>query len=244
MGSRKVSQIRQNLLTKAGRTDILKTVSNETVFAKRRGDILDKWSDLSASPLFRGLSEAVTADVLAAAQRVEFAKGEVLFSPQRFRPALGLVLEGRVEVTRGEMRMSAIGPGELFGAASLFLQRGRYPTCLTALTAGRALLLDEEKLERLLEAHPPLASRYIRYLTERVAFLSDRLDALGAGAAADKLLCCLRDSGGRLEGLSGAKLAATLGLSRATLYRAMDALEQRGLIARSGKVICLTSPKE
>lgn len=205
---------------------------------------MDDRNELSGSPFFRDLPPETQADVLAAARQIKFAKGEVLLSPQRFPSVLGLVLEGRLEVTRGEMRMDVIGPGGLFGAASLFIHRGRYPTTLTAKTPGRALLLSEDDMAALVERHPKLARRYIWYLTDRVAFLSDRLDALGAGAAADKLLCYLRDAGGYLEGLPGTKLASALNLSRASLYRAMDALEERGLISRAGKTIRLTSPNE
>lgn len=203
---------------------------------------MDEWSDLSVCPLFRGLSQEIWDDVLEAAWELEFARRDTLATPQLFQSGLGVVLEGRVEVTRGGMPMDVIGPGGLWGAMSLFLGRDRYPTTLTAQTPGRALVLPEERVTELLERHPALARRYIQYLTERVAFLSDRLDALGAGAAADKLLCYLRDRGGRVEGLPTAKLAAALGLSRATLYRAMDALEGRGLIARSGRTLSLISP--
>ena len=205
---------------------------------------MDKWSELSVSPFFRGLPPEVLTDAAEAAQRREFARGEVLLSPQEFPRALGLVLEGRLEVTRGGMRMDTLGPGGLFGAASLFIRRDRFPTTLTARTAGCALLFPEATLAALMERHPLLARRYIGYLTDRVAFLSDRLDALGSGAAADKLLCYLRDAGGRLENPSCTRLASALSLSRASLYRAMDALERRGLLVREGKTIRLTSPNE
>ena len=69
--------------------------------------------------LFRGVERAV---VLRAASdprcsRESFTRGAQIYSPRRFRRSLGVILAGRVRVTKGELVVSTLGPGELFGAA-------------------------------------------------------------------------------------------------------------------------------
>lgn len=200
---------------------------------------MEKLAVLDSTPLFHGAPEAARA-ALAAGRELACPKGQAVFTPERFSAALGVVLEGTLEVTRGAMRMAALGPGELFGAATLFGDRARYPTTLTAGTPARVLLLERPAVEELMAKWPQVAFGYITYLTQRVNFLSDRLDALGAGPAEEKLVCWLREQGGTVEGLAAGKVAATLNMSRATLYRAMDALTQRGVLVRTGKTIQLT----
>lgn len=197
---------------------------------------------LEQTVLFHGLPETAR-EAAAVWRRLSFPRGGEIFSPRQFEPALGVVLSGRVEVTRGALRMDELGPGDIFGAAGLFGGH-RFPTTLTARTPCEVALIPKAGMETLLAAHPPLSQRYIAYLSGRVAFLSDRLDALGAGRGAEKLLCYLTERGGRLEGLSYEKLAATLGLSRATLYRSLDALVERGLVEKRGKAIVCAAPLE
>lgn len=194
---------------------------------------------LTSTPLFAGLEDAA-AEAAERGEWKRFSRGRVVFGPEDFRPALGVVTDGSLEVTRAAMRMDTLTAGDLFGAAALYDRRGRYPTTLTAREDCRVLFLPRELLEDLMARFPKLALGYIAYLSDRVAFLSDRLDALGAGPAAEQLLCYLRERGGRTEHLAATRLASTLGMSRATLYRAIEALESRGLLVREGKTYTLT----
>ncbi len=89
---------------------------------------------------------------------------------------------------------------------------------------------------------PGVGRSYIAYLSGRIRFLTRKIDALTAGSTERKLARFLLSRAG--EGLdevacSSAGLAKRLGVSRASLYRAYDALSARGLIRREGKRIRL-----
>ena len=140
---------------------------------------------LAGTFLFRGAPrEAVElARTDPRALRRRAARGEVLYDPRHFQRSLGVVLEGRIQVNKGPLIMSVLGPGELFGAAALFNDRPDYATTLTARTNCRILFLPQEDVDRLLGEEPLLRRNYLRYLSGRIRFLSGRLGALAQTGA-------------------------------------------------------------
>lgn len=74
--------------------------------------------------LFQG-AEAL-ADAAAADPRCQIAvagRGQIIYAPHQFQHSLGVLLSGRVQVSKGELLVSSLGPGDLFGAAALFNDR-------------------------------------------------------------------------------------------------------------------------
>ena len=170
----------------------------------------------------------------------EAAKGEVIYDPRHFQRCLGIVLEGSIQVNKGALIMSLLRPGDLFGAAALFNQQQDYATTLTARSRCRLLLLPQTMVEELMAQYPQVGRNYVAYLSQRICFLSGKIDALTAGSAGRKLgqylLAHARGDEVCLE-CSASGLAARLGVSRASLYRALEGLSQSGMVDRQGRQI-------
>ena len=195
---------------------------------------------LGRSPFFRGASESLLRHVLALPDisREEFLPGEIVYQPHQFRRCLGFLLSGQVQVTNEALSVSVLQAGELFGAAALYNSTPDYATTLTARTPCRILFLPQEDVDGLLEQEPLLRRNYLCYLSDRIRFLSARLQAVAQTGAEGKLARYLLSSRGSAPLRSSATdLARRLGLSRASLYRAFDALEEAGLIRREGKTV-------
>ena len=188
-------------------------------------------------PLFGRVDEALWSRTLEGSDLLRVEKGALVYGPKRFRRCLGVVLRGRVQVRRESLLMSTLSAGDVFGAAALFTDGGDYPMTLTALTQCEALLIPEESVRRLLRECGPFAEDYAAYLSGRIRFLSQRLEAVSSPSAEGKLARCLLDSGGDSLTLPAAALCRRLGVGRATLYRAFETLEDAGAIAREGKTI-------
>ena len=93
-------------------------------------------------------------------------------------------------------------------------------------------------MDRLLGEEPVLRRNYLRYLSGRIRFLSGRLQSVTQAGAEGKLArYLLANAVDGAVNISATDLARQLGLSRASLYRAFDALEQANLIRRTGKTI-------
>ena len=132
-------------------------------------------------------------------------------------------------------------PGALFGAAALFHRRARYETTITALCPCAVAFFPEEQVIGLLSGDRTLCANYIRYLSERIHFLSRKVESLPAPGPAEKLSRCLLESAGDDGRLccSATELSRRLDMSRASLYRAFQTLEEAGAIRREGKTIVI-----
>ena len=199
---------------------------------------------LGGCPLLLGADEALVVRVAGAkdAWVQDFSAGEVLYQPHRFLRCLGVLLSGQVRVTNGTLSVSTLEAGELFGAAALYNDAPDYATTLTAHTPCRAIFFPQSTVDRLLGEEPLLRCNYLRYLSGRIRFLSGRLQSVTQARAEGKLArYLLANAAGGSVSISATDLARRLGLSRASLYRAFDALEKADLIHRTGKTISVPS---
>ena len=198
---------------------------------------------LTAGPLFRGVSEELLQTLAGAegASLVRFDPG-VVYSPRHFRRSLAVVLSGQLQVTKGALAVSVLGPGDLFGAAALYSDEPEFASTVTAKGPSRCLMLEQPLVDRLLAEQGQIRENYLRYLTGRIRFLSGRLQALAQPGAEGKLARYLLSGGGGELTCSATQLSQRLGLSRASLYRAFAALEENGLITRRGKTITVADP--
>jgi CRP-like cAMP-binding protein len=152
------------------------------------------------------------------------------------------VLSGQLQVTKGSLAVSALGPGDLFGAAALYSDEAEFASTITAKCPSSCLMLEQSLVDRLLAEHGQIRENYLRYLTGRVRFLSGRLQTLAQPGAEGKLARYLLSSGGEALSCSATQLCQRLGISRASLYRAFSVLEDSGLIVRKGKTITVLDP--
>ena len=197
------------------------------------------------SLLFRGVKPE-TAALAASACTEVFRKGREI-------PAgsLGLVLSGTVRAEGAVQEKSPIlntfRPGDWFGMASLF-GASCGDTRLRAASDCRLLLLDQATLEALIRSDGTFACNYAAFLTEKIRFLNRKIAAFTAGTAEKTLLrylLSLPAVGNTVTvPMSYTRLAESLCIARSSLYRALDALEARGLMARRDDAITLTDREE
>ena len=202
---------------------------------------------LTACFLFQGLGGDEISALLEAVPHTSarFARGEAIYAPRQFQKDLGILLSGRVRVSKGNgsLVVSALAPGDIFGAAALFNDEPEYVSLLTALAPCGVLFLPQDSVKTLLARDGRVAENYIRYLSGRIRFLSHKVDVLIQSSGQQKLAKVLLESAdgdGRIQlPCPMSELAARLNMSRAALYREVGKLEEAGLLLRQGKQLQL-----
>ncbi len=175
----------------------------------------------------------------------EFADGGVLFADGT-PAALGVLVRGGAEIIRagtgGEVLLRTLGAGDVFGAATLF-GRESAGTQVRARGGACAVFLGRAAVEAVFAADPRTAIGYIAFLSEKIGFLNARLSTFTAESAEARLAgYILRAAAGRdafVSALPLSRLAELLGLGRASLYRAFDALCAAGAIEKKQKNITI-----
>ena len=187
--------------------------------------------------LFAGL-EPRRRDALLAklSPEEEIAKGGELYR----NGSVGLLLSGSAKILRltegGDcVTVRSIGAGEIFGAAGVFGSwQGR--SSIVASTPCKVCYATEAMLRDMMRTCPEVAFRYISHLSDRIRFLNRRMDTFSAGNTEQKLyefLLSQADETGLVKLDFGmAELARRLKMSRSSVYRSLELLEQNGLLTR------------
>ena len=180
----------------------------------------------------------------ALCQRVEpvsFGKGEVIYSPKHFRRCLGVLLSGEAVVQKENgPQLNRLRRGDCFGAAALFAPSEEYVTWVKASKACEIVFLTGQELEELFLNTPETALRYISFLSGRIQFLNRKIDSftLPSAEASVALWLLDRQRQGRVEAFGGySRMARELNIGRASLYRCLEQLEEKGAIRKEGPLI-------
>jgi nucleotide-binding universal stress UspA family protein len=127
---------------------------------------------LAGAPVFSALTEGQRRDLARLVRIAEYRRGEMVF--REAEPARGcyVVVEGEVELGRQfgtpeETVISRVGPGQLFGEASVL---GEAPNAYSARAADdiRCISILREDLREQIEKHPEIAADLLPALVERL----------------------------------------------------------------------------
>ncbi len=195
--------------------------------------------------LFKGLSAEEKAKIIAFfPQPLSFKKGDVIYSADKFKNALGLIVEGKASAVANNadgFYKKSFTKNSVFGAAAVFGKEENYVSIIIAETKTEVLFIDEKNLKQIFTEYPQTAMNYIDFLSDKIRFLNKKLNMISCTSAEDtvyKYLISNMNSENYVNiPVSKTTLAKMLGLGRATLYRSFDALENSGKIKRENNII-------
>lgn len=135
---------------------------------------------LSEHPAVCELPEQDRNRVVAHFELVRFPAGERVIAEGETERHLYLILSGSARVTRGDIEVDVLEPGEHFGELALMAARPRAAS-ITAATELEAARLSIDQFETLAAEHPDVALRLVRTLIAGVGEqLSAMTDSVGA----------------------------------------------------------------
>lgn len=195
--------------------------------------------------IFDGLTEKEIKEICALFSSPNtFKKGETIYSTDNFQHSLGYIIDGKASAvcdnTTGTY-MKSFEKGSCFGAAALFGTGNKYVSTIIADSDITVQFITEEQLKNIFVSFPKTAINYINFLSEKVRFLNEKISLFSCSSSDDalfKYLCSSTDKDGFVKlPKSMTLLSKTLGIGRATLYRCLESLENRGLIVRENNNI-------
>lgn len=202
---------------------------------------------LSQTFLFEGIDREITEKLLFESEISLHicARGDRI----NFSKQIAFVQSGECEVIReqeghGALVLNNIKKGESFGILSVFSDEP-YTTTVVAKKESRILLLKKEILIKLIESSPEVSMNVIRFLSGRVNFLTHKVATLGSVTVEEKCISYLKEEfriHGSLISFSVSKVARKLGVGRASLYRALSALDAEGLILHEEGSVKILNP--
>lgn len=200
-------------------------------------------------PLFIGISQETLQKKLDADAIVSFAPGQEIYSPKIREKKLGIILSGSASVFSADescgVLLRILEKGDTFGVANLFSAQERFVSFIVAKKHCRVLFFSEASAAALLREEPRFCINYIRFLSDRICFLNDKISCFTAGSPERRLAFFLlaldeEGQGSYTVSTNANSLSDMLNVGRASLYRAFDKLEAEGLIKKNGKEITIT----
>ncbi len=202
-------------------------------------------SILRKHPLFATLTsdDVVRYFSDGSAEIISFGAHEIAYSSSAERVRIGILLSGKARVeTDAQALVKSLRIGELFGIANLYAEDEPFPTAIVTTSPAKILFLDGEAVKKLIENEPEILKNYLAFQSRKIVYLNRKITTLTAGSAEKKLAVFLLDYEQDCiftPPCPMSRLAELLGMGRASLYRAIDALCDEGLIEKQGKNLIL-----
>jgi CRP/FNR family transcriptional regulator, cyclic AMP receptor protein len=204
----------------------------------------DKHAVLASHEFFSGLSPDIVAKLAARARTAEYGAGQRLFEKGDAGHGLLACLAGLVKISvhsieGREIVLNIIGPNEVFGEIAL-LDGGFRTADATAITRCQVLVLDRRDVLPVLMQEPAISIRLLEVVSRRLRRTSEQVEDLsfeGVPLRLAKALLRLAEvqNTSRMAKprilITQKALGQTVGLSRESINKHLQAWRQAGLIA-------------
>lgn len=213
-----------------------------------------KYLDVAmSSNLFKNVDEKIVRKLLVSQYIAKAKKHENIMEPGMDGDGfIGLILKGKVScyTEKGENCVILIDlkPGDAIGT-SLNYDIKKVNLTLESLANTVYLKIPNDKYDELMHSDINFAYNLVRELGNTATYLIEKIKGFTAGSAERKLALFLRENiipGTNMVSLpaSMSKIAVTLSLGRASLYRAISTLEANNIILRTKKEVKILDMKK
>jgi CRP-like cAMP-binding protein len=198
-----------------------------------------------------GTYRTFTSDPNVTFTRLHLAAGETVVLPQEPEHCLGILISGQLYAVREpKFPNQRLDEGFVLGALDLFSTVPVNLPEITAETDSDLLLISVSQMEKVFQGYPEVMLRYIYFLTGQLHNFKWEHDLATTASVEARLLHFLSqylefdgDEYRVTLPYSYSVLAGRLNMSRSTLYRTFDHLEQAGLLKRQEKTMIILQPE-
>ncbi|MDD4572792.1 MAG: Crp/Fnr family transcriptional regulator [Sphaerochaeta sp.] len=181
--------------------------------------------------------------------RRSYSKGEIVGDSDGNLSLAVFVEQGELDVFSvaldgTKILVSTLGQSEVFGISNLFEEED-LRTMLQCRSDCVLLSLPKEELRTALLKSPLAMVEYMKICNRKIQFLIQRIEQLSLPSARSKvseyLLANTSIEQPELSLVSKESLTLPLGISRASLFRELSALEKKGAVYSNGSTVRVTN---
>ena len=186
---------------------------------------------------------------------VSYKKGEVIFQEEEICSAIGLIIDGTINIERiypngKSIVMSKFKDGDVFGEALLFSKVNKYPATVIALSDCKVLYLTKNEIIKLFSVENKLMENFMMLLREKIIILNNKIRSISLKSVRQKvvdyILCEYMNEKNEEIKLKYSKeeIANDIGIPRPSLSRELIKLRDEGLINFSRNKITILNIEE
>lgn len=192
--------------------------------------------DLKRLSLFAEASDEALRELLveAPSQMRHYRRGDLVAMQGATVRRLYILLEGaiRAQMTNSEgkrLTMDMITAPDLLASAFVYSSENKLPVSIEATEDSLIWYLDREYFLGFMGRHVSVMRVFLRMISDRSSFLSQKINALNLQSLRERLVAYLRTHGtvGKQE-----ELALLLGVARPSLARLLGELVDEGVLSK------------
>jgi CRP/FNR family cyclic AMP-dependent transcriptional regulator len=228
------------------------------ITANKRLDVESKIVFLRRVPIFGGVDDENLLKIANITSEKTYSKKNIVFHEGDYGDALYVIKQGRIKIAKvaidgREKTLTILKSGDFFGEMAIFDDMPRSATAESMDNDVRLLSINKTDFERLIIENPSIAIRIMKDLTRRIRQVNEQVQDLAFkdvhGRVASTLFNLLKtekdtSKDPNREMLNSLKmthqdLANMVGSSRETVTRALNRLQDEGIISISHQQISI-----
>ena len=181
-----------------------------------------------------------------------FTQGTVIYSPGRFENKVGFIYDGECQVERVKANNSNLPLNKLekynsFGILAVFSCDNSYPTQVIAKKDSTVVFISKSDILILIKKHPQISLNLLNFISDLIEFLNKKISTFSSDTVEEKVASFLwniyTNQNCRELSLNMSKIATSINVGRASLYRAIDSLSESKIIEFKNKKIIILDPE-
>jgi len=219
---------------------------------RKKADLEAKIQFLRRVPIFGALNEDSMQRIASIMLEKAYSRKSIVFHEGDHGDTLYIIKSGRVKIAKvaidgREKTLTIMQPGDFFGEMAIFDNLPRSATAEAIDSEVRLFGLSKKDFERLIHEYPSIALRIMKDLTRRIRQINQQVEDLAfkdVHGRVSSTLFHLLETEENIRGQSLTRLRMThqdlanmVGSSRETVTRALNRLQNEGIISISHQQI-------
>lgn len=160
---------------------------------------------------------------------------------------IGIILKGTLDIKRmlsnKVVKMTSVGPGQLFGEVIVFSDVNKYPATVISSSKSEILFISKENFIKFCYTHANFLEMFLKDLSNKILILNKSIERLSYNSIRQKISNYILDEyqkqGSKFINISMTKqkLAETLGVPRPSLSRELINMKELNIIDYSKDTI-------